>query len=251
MIRIRNARANNLKGVHVDIPKNKLTVVTGVSGSGKSSLVGNVLEAEARRRFLESLSMYERQGVSEGPQAPVDSISGLGVTLSLKQSLPLAHIWSQISMYTRRSSVGAVTELRHHIANVLASMGERKCLKCGSPMVKKEQWVCHECKATAAIAKGDHFTGSHYSSSCGKCSGIGSLQVPHPEKLIIHPDKPLAGGAMYSPGYFPETYLCKDNPIIPAIGQHYGFDPFTVLPGTKCLKKRRTPFSSATAIPIR
>ena len=228
VIRIRNARANNLKGVHVDIPKNKLTVVTGVSGSGKSSLVGNVLEAEARRRFLESLSMYERQGVSEGPQAPVDSLSGLGVTLSLKQRLPLAHIWSQIFMYTRRSSVGAVTELRHHIANVLASMGERKCLKCGSPMVKKELWECHECKATASIAKGDHFTGGHYSSSCGKCSGIGSLQAPRPEKLILHPDKPLAAGAMYSPGYFPQTYLCRDSPIIPAIGKHYGFDPFTL-----------------------
>ncbi len=61
-IAIRNARANNLQGLDVDIPKGKLTVVTGVSGSGKSSLVGDVLEAEARRRYLESLSMYERQG---------------------------------------------------------------------------------------------------------------------------------------------------------------------------------------------
>ncbi len=75
---IRNARANNLKGVDVEIPKGKLTVVTGLSGSGKSSLVGDVLEAEARRRYLESLSMYERQGMREGPEAPVDLGGGSG-----------------------------------------------------------------------------------------------------------------------------------------------------------------------------
>ena len=56
-------------------------MVTGVSGSGKSSLVGDVLEAEARRRYLETLSLYERQGTREGPEAPVDSVSGLGVAV--------------------------------------------------------------------------------------------------------------------------------------------------------------------------
>ncbi|MDP6350588.1 MAG: excinuclease ABC subunit A, partial [Chloroflexota bacterium] len=70
---VRNARAHNLKGVDVSFPKGKLTVVTGVSGSGKSSLVGDVLETEARRRFLESLSLYERQSTREGPEAPVDA----------------------------------------------------------------------------------------------------------------------------------------------------------------------------------
>ena len=93
MIAIRNARANNLKSVDVDIPKGQLTVVTGVSGSGKSSLVGNVLQTEARRRYLESLSMYERQGLREGADAPVDSITGLGVTLTV--AAQQAHTWSQ------------------------------------------------------------------------------------------------------------------------------------------------------------
>ena len=82
-ISIRRAATNNLKNIDVDIPKGCLTVVTGVSGSGKSSLVRDLLESEARRRYLESLSMYERQGVREGPQADVDTVSGLGVTLPM------------------------------------------------------------------------------------------------------------------------------------------------------------------------
>ncbi|MFX1264914.1 MAG: hypothetical protein ACFFH0_06010, partial [Promethearchaeota archaeon] len=82
-ISIQNATANNLKSVSVDIPKSKITVVTGPSGSGKSSLVRDVLQAEAERRLFESLSMYERQGTHEGPKAPVDSVSGLGVSVAI------------------------------------------------------------------------------------------------------------------------------------------------------------------------
>ena len=121
VLAIRNARANNLKGLDVDIPKGKLTVVTGVSGSGKSSLVGDVLQAEARRRYLESLSMYERQGLREGAQAPVDSITGLGVTLTIGSQQ--AHTWSQIPQFTRRNSVGAITEIVFHLANLLSALG--------------------------------------------------------------------------------------------------------------------------------
>src|SRR5439155_2629836 len=71
------------RDVSVDLPKGALTVVTGVSGSGKSSLVRDVLEAEATRRLLESLSLYERQSVHEGPEAPVRGLEGLGPTLLL------------------------------------------------------------------------------------------------------------------------------------------------------------------------
>ena len=223
-IRIRNARANNLKGIDVDIPKGTLTVVTGVSGSGKSSLVKNVLETEARRRYLESLSMFERQGVREGAHSPVDSISGLGVVLTVAPHR--AHLWSQLPQFTRRNSVGAITELRFHISNILASMGERKCLQCGSGMKRETRWVCPKCGQTAPIAKAAHFSGSHYASACRECNGIGTQQMAQPEKLIVNPDMPLCAGAMYSPGYWPKTYLCKDNPVIPAIGKRHGFDPF-------------------------
>jgi len=224
VISIRNARANNLKGVDVDIPKGTLTVVTGVSGSGKSSLIRDVLQTEARRRYLESLSMYERQGIREGAEAPVDAVTGLGVTLTVAPHR--AHLWSHIPQFTRRNSVGAISELSFHVANLLASIGERQCLKCGAKMKREKLWVCPECNATASVAKARHFSGTHFISSCGKCSGLGTLQAPQPDKLIIHPEKPLCAGAMWSPGYWPKTYLCKDQPIIPALGERYGFDPF-------------------------
>jgi len=224
VISIRNARANNLKGVDVDIPKKTLTVVTGVSGSGKSSLVRDVLQTEARRRYLESLSMFERQGMRESAEAPVDGITGLGVTLTVAPHR--AHLWSHIPQFTRRNSVGAISELSFHVANLLASLGERQCLECGAKMKREKMWVCPKCIASTPIAQARHFSGAHFASSCGRCSGIGTIQAPQPDKLIIHPEKPLCNGAMWSPGYWPKTYLCKDQPLIPALGERYGFDSF-------------------------
>jgi excinuclease ABC subunit A len=76
-------------------------------------------------------------------------------------------------------------------------------------MARGLQWRCPKCGATAPIADPRHFSPSTYAAACLKCHGVGTLQVPNPEKLIIHPEKPLCGGAMYSPGFFPKGYLCK------------------------------------------
>ena len=214
---------NNLNAIDVDIPRRKLTVITGVSGSGKSSLVGDVLEAEARRRYLELLSMYERQGMVEGPEAPVDSVSGLGVTLTVRSAQ--THIWSSLSHFTRRASVGRASELEHLLAVLMAHIGVRTCLSCGAQMVRDRDRRCPQCGAFDEIAQPRRFSTQNYASACQNCTGVGVVYQPRPDKLIIHPDKPLCGGAMYSPGYLAQTYLCQDTGIVQALGAHYNFDP--------------------------
>ncbi len=239
VISIRNARANNLKNINVDIPKKTITVFTGVSGSGKTSLIRDVLHTEARRRYLETLSMFERQGLRESAEAPVDSIAGLGMTLTVAPHR--AHLWSHIPQFTRRNSVGSTSELSFHVAHLLATLGERKCLECGAQMRRRKTWVCPKCSATAPIAKTRHFSGAHFASACSKCSGLGSIQTPQPDKLIVHPERPLCAGALWSPGYWPRTYLCRDQPVIPALGERYGFDPFQT-PWNEMSKKAQKAF---------
>ena len=239
VISIRNARENNLKGVDVDFPKGKFSIVTGVSGSGKSSLVKDVLEREARRRYLESLSMYERQGTNEGAEALVDSVAGLGVTLSV-QGLQ-SHVWSALTHFTRRASVGKVTELNHHLAVLLSSLGQRTCLVCGGKMIRGNTWLCQNCGIEAEIRKPHYFSTTNYASACRECSGVGSIYEPEPSKLIVNPGKPLCNGAMHSPGYWPQTYLCKDTGIMQALGNRYEFDP-TKTPWNQMTEQARKAF---------
>ena len=93
-----------------------------------------------------------------------------------------------------------------------------------------EVWRCPGCKATAPVAQSRHFLPGNYAAACLTCSGVGSLQVPEPDKLIIHPERPLCAGAMYSPGFFPKGYLGKPfnggYDIVQGLAARYGFDPF-------------------------
>ncbi len=219
-ISIRGANANNLRDVDIDFPKGAFTVVTGLSGSGKSSLVSDILETEARRRYLETLSLYERQGTKEGPEAPVESVTGLGVTVSVTPDRKL---------YNRRSTVGTATEISPHLTALFSSAGERTCLSCGSKMIREQIWVCPGCGSTASIAPPRRFSPLTYAAACTDCNGVGSLQKPLTEKLIRNPEKPLCGGAMHSPGFFPQGYLCKPGnggyDVVQAFAARHGFDP--------------------------
>ncbi|MHA1932437.1 MAG: hypothetical protein ACW96X_07850, partial [Promethearchaeota archaeon] len=221
---IKNAHIHNLKGIDVEFPKNSINVVTGVSGSGKSSLVSDVIEAEAKRRFFETLSMYERQGIHAGPEVLVDEISGLGVT---------SHVISTRAMHSRffmvRNTIGKATEISHHIANLLVYAGEGKCPKCGASMIKKAERICEKCNARIPLPNPNHFDPASYQAACLTCHGIGTVNVPKPEKLIIDPEKPLCKGAMHSPGFFPQGYLCKPFNggyyVIQALAKRFAFDP--------------------------
>ena len=104
-IEIRGARAHNLKNIDVNIPKNQLTVVTGLSGSGKSSLAFDTLYAEGQRRYVESLSSYARQFLGQMDKPDVDSIDGLSPAISIDQ---------KTTSNNPRSTVGTVTEINDY-----------------------------------------------------------------------------------------------------------------------------------------
>jgi excinuclease ABC subunit A len=124
-IQIRGAKVHNLKNVSVDIPKNKFVVLTGVSGSGKSSLAFDTLYAEGQRRYVESLSSYARQflGLMEKPD--VESITGLSPAISIDQ---------KTSGSNPRSTVGTVTEIYDYLRLLYGHIGKTHCPNCGRPV---------------------------------------------------------------------------------------------------------------------
>ena len=118
VISIRGARTHNLKNIHVDLPRDQLTVITGLSGSGKSSLAFDTLYAEGQRRYVESLSAYARQFLSVMEKPDVDSIEGLSPAISIEQKATSHH---------PRSTVGTVTEIYDYLRLLFARVGEPRC----------------------------------------------------------------------------------------------------------------------------
>ncbi len=122
-IRIRGARVHNLKNLNVDIPRNQLTVITGVSGSGKSSLAFDTLFAEGQRQYIDTLSTYARQYLDAIPRPDVDLIEGLSPTLSIDQ---------KSGTQSARSTVATVTEIYDYLRLLYARVGMPHCTRCGS-----------------------------------------------------------------------------------------------------------------------
>jgi excinuclease ABC subunit A len=234
-IRIRGASANNLRSIDVDIPKGRFTAVTGVSGSGKSSLVRDVIEVEANRRLLECLSMYERQGTREGPEAPVLSVEGLGPTLALGAERRWSSTYQQ-GMQAPRATVGSASEVERLLAIVLARVGSRSCLDCGGEVLRvgaapESSWRCAGCGREAVPLEPRHLNPGLPASACPTCGGLGIIRRGDVSRLIVRPDLPICGGAMLSPGYYPRGYLCSPgtggHSQLSAIADRYRFDPAT------------------------
>ena len=124
-IRIKGARQHNLKNINVDIPRDKMVVITGLSGSGKSSLAFDTIYAEGQRRYVESLSSYARQFLGQMDKPDVDYIEGLSPAISIDQ---------KTTSRNPRSTVGTVTEIYDYLRLLFARTGHPHCPKCGKPV---------------------------------------------------------------------------------------------------------------------
>ena len=127
-ISVRGARQHNLKDLNLDIPRNKLTVVTGLSGSGKSSLAFDTIYAEGQRRYVESLSAYARQFLDQLEKPDVDAIEGLSPAISIEQ---------KTTSRSPRSTVGTVTEIYDYLRLLFSSIGQPHCHQCGRPISRQ------------------------------------------------------------------------------------------------------------------
>lgn len=192
-IKIKGARTNNLKNISLDIPRNKLVVITGLSGSGKSSLAFDTIYAEGQRRYVESLSSYARQFVGLMDKPEVDLIEGLSPAISIDQ---------RTTSHNPRSTVGTITEIYDYLRLLYARTGLRPCPVCGLKMEKISEekiivkklkdrkikfsqverfFFCRECGKKLTELEPRDFSFNSAQGACPDCSGLG-------EKLEISPD---------------------------------------------------------------
>src|SRR5688500_3504298 len=127
-ITVRGARQHNLKNITVEIPRDRFTVITGLSGSGKSSLAFDTIYAEGQRRYVESLSAYARQFLDQLEKPDVDSVEGLSPAISIEQ---------KTVSRSPRSTVGTVTEIYDYMRLLFASIGLPHCHVCGAAITRQ------------------------------------------------------------------------------------------------------------------
>jgi len=142
---IRGARVHNLKNIDLDLPRNQLIVITGVSGSGKSSLAFDTIYAEGQRRYVESLSAYARQFLERMDRPDVDEIKGISPSIAIEQKNPVK---------TSRSTVGTATEIHDYLRLLFARIGKTICPNCGQVVQKDHvQTVVDQIKTLPAGSK--------------------------------------------------------------------------------------------------
>ena len=150
-IHVRGARQHNLRDVSVSIPRNSLTVVTGLSGSGKSSLAFDTIYAEGQRRYVETLSAYARQFLDQMERPDVDSIEGLSPAISIEQ---------KTTSRSPRSTVGTITEIYDYLRLLYASVGQPHCPNCHRPIARQsaEQIVAQIVERNRTDSPGERIT---------------------------------------------------------------------------------------------
>jgi excinuclease ABC subunit A len=186
---VRGAREHNLRGVDVDLPHRTLTVFTGVSGSGKSSLAFATIYAEAQRRQLQSMSTFARQFMHQLDKPDVDLVGGLCSAIAVDQRSAASR--------SPRSTVGTVTEVQDFLRAVFAQAGQPYCTECGTGLTRGAgQLSCprgHAADPPEMTARAFSFNLPF--GQCRACQGVGTQLVVDPETLI-HPSRSLADGAI-------------------------------------------------------
>ncbi len=185
-IKIRGARTNNLKNIDLDIPRDKMVVITGLSGSGKSSLAFDTIYAEGQRRYVESLSSYARQFVGLMDKPDVDMIEGLSPAISIDQRTVGSN---------PRSTVGTITEIYDYLRLLYSKCGQPHCPNCSAKLTKSAEekktsklikgrqiksshverfFVCPDCGYRRADLEPRDFSFNSGHGACPDCSGLGT-----------------------------------------------------------------------------
>jgi len=222
-IRIKGARENNLKNISVEIPKNKLVVLTGPSGSGKSTLAMDTLQRECQRQYMESMGM-----VADAIGKPkVEAIIGLSPSISVGQ-----HVTNR----NPRSTVGTVTDIYTYLRVIFARAGERPCPACGKTVPPPrpstttyggddeeqlaERIDCPHCGEKLEKLTSSHFSFNVPEGACETCSGVGQETSLNME-AIFDPSKSFrAGGVAMFSG---DMWINYQTGILQAAAKHYGF----------------------------
>jgi len=194
-IEIRGSKVNNLKNISCKIPRNKLTVITGLSGSGKSSLAFDTIFAEGQRRYVESLSSFARQflGVLEKPH--VDEIKGLSPALSIDQ---------KTAVRSPRSTVGTMSEIYDHLRLMFSHIATIKCMHCHTKMKMIEynseggtkNWQCPKCKYMMSGSSISSFSFNSPEGACPECQGLGVKLEIDPRLVVPNTKLTINEGAI-------------------------------------------------------
>ncbi len=187
---VRGARANNLRDVSLELPLDALVVVTGLSGSGKSSLAFDTIFAEGQRRYMESLSAYARRSLDQVDRPDVDEIVGLPPAVSIDQ-----HAWSD----SRRSTVGTISELANHVRLLFSRLGRPHCPECCEPLAYDPliaRWVCAGDRTSVEPPAARSFSFNSPYGACPACTGLGVTLEVDLDSVVPDPTKSLAKGAV-------------------------------------------------------
>ena len=188
---LRGVCKNNLNHLDVSIPRGKLVVFTGVSGSGKSSLVFDTIYAEAQRRYIETLSPYARKNLDKIERAEADYIGGLSSAIAIEQK--------QLNK-NPRSTVSTITEIGNYLRLLFSRIGLAHCLQCAysiypqTPLIEPRN--CSHCGAAFPLMSSAAFTSNSPMGMCSQCNGLGKKLEVDPNKLIINSQTSILDGAI-------------------------------------------------------